>query len=119
MLDLVKETVVYTDEGIEAVRRQAQQAADKAQSDWLAQHGDGAYCGFAWVDVRVDRTNSKEAKALAKMGFEKSWRPKTMQYWKPGKYNGQSMDIHEEGARAYAEVLRKYGFNAYMGSRAD
>jgi hypothetical protein len=29
------------------------------------------------------------------------------------------MDIKEAGASAYAEVLTKYGFKAYMGSRAD
>ena len=119
MLELVKETVMFTDEGIEQVRKEAQAAADKAQSDYLAEHGDGAYCGFAWVDVRVARTNSREAKALEKMGFKKSWTPKTMQNWKPGKYNGQSMDVHEAGAQAYADVLRQYGFKAYMGSRAD
>jgi hypothetical protein len=27
--------------------------------------------------------------------------------------------VLEEGARAYAEVLSKYGFRAYAGSRAD
>ena len=118
-MDLVKEVVMYTDETIEQVRKEAQAAADKAQSDYLAKHGDGAYCGFAWVDVRVSRTNSREAKALEKMGFKKSWTPKTMQIWKPGKYNGQSMDVHEAGADAYAEVLEKYGFNAYSCSRAD
>ena len=53
------------------------------------------------------------------MGFEKSYRRKRMDMWKPGAYNGQSMTIHEVGARAYAEVLCKYGFKAYMGSRAD
>jgi hypothetical protein len=29
------------------------------------------------------------------------------------------MDCKEVGAQAYADVLRKYGFKAYMGSRAD
>ena len=118
-MDLVKEIVIYKDETIEQIRKEAQMAADKAQSDWLAEHGDTPYCGFAWVDVRVPRTNSREAKALEKLGFKKSWTPKTMQNWKPGKYNGQSMDVHEQGAQAYAEVLQKYGFRAYMGSRAD
>jgi len=119
MLELVKETIMFTDEGIEQVRKEAQMAADKAQSDWLTKHGDGAYCGFAWVEVSVPRTNSREAKALAKMGFKKSWKPRRMDMWKPGKYNGQSMDVHEAGAQAYADVLEKYGFRAYMGSRAD
>ena len=37
----------------------------------------------------------------------------------PWCYNGQSMDVKEAGAHAYAEVLSKYGFKAYMGARAD
>ena len=118
-MDLVKEIVMLKDEGVEQIAREAKLAADKAQSDWLAEHGDGAYCGFAWVEVQVPRTNSREAKALEKIGFKKSWRPRRMDMWKPGAYNGQSMDVHEQGARAYAEVLEKYGFNAYAGSRAD
>lgn len=118
-MDLVKEIVIFKDENIEKIASEAKLAADKAQSDYLAEHGDSAYCGFAWVDVKVTRTNSKEAKALEKMGFKKSWERGYMQNWKPGAYGGQSMDVHEAGARAYADVLRQYGFKAYMGSRAD
>ena len=118
-MDLVKEIIMFKDENVEQIAKEAKLAADKAQSDWLANHGDGAYCGFAWVEVYVDRTNSREAKALEKMGFKKSWRSRRMDMWKPGAYNGQSMDVHEAGAQAYAEVLQKYGFRAHMGSRAD
>ena len=39
--------------------------------------------------------------------------------WTCGSYNGQSMDVKEEGARAFADVFQKHGFRAYMGSRAD
>ena len=118
-MDLVKEVVMFKDETIDQIAREAKLAADKAQSDHLAEHGEDAYCGFGWVEVYVPRTNSREAKALEKMGFKKSWRPRRMDMWKPGAYNGQSMDVHEAGAQAYAEVLEKYGFRAYMGSRAD
>ena len=44
---------------------------------------------------------------------------KCLNLWSPGGYNGQSMDVKEAGAHAYAEVLSKYGFKAYMGARAD
>ena len=118
-MELVKEVIMFKDENIDQIAREAKLSADKAQSDHLAKHGEDAYCGFGWVEVYVDRTNSREAKALSKMGFEKSYRRKRMDMWKPGAYNGQSMTIHEVGARAYAEVLCKYGFKAYMGSRAD
>jgi hypothetical protein len=102
----------------------AKNAVAKFLSDWTAktggnEYGEPMYCGFAWVDVSVDRTNSREAKALASVGFRKSYRAKTMTLWDPAQHRGQSMDCKEVGAQAYAEVLRKYGFKAYMGSRAD
>ena len=110
------------------IHTEATQAAKNAVADFLTdwnaktggnQYGEPMYCGFAWVDVEVTRTNSKEAKALESVGFRSSYRPKTMQLWDPAQHAGQSMDCKEVGARAYAEVLRKHGFEAYMGSRAD
>ncbi len=101
------------------IHNEAKNAAIQAENAHIAQYGEALYCGFAWVDVFVDRTNSKEAKELLKVGFKKSWRGKCLNLWSPGGYNGQSMDIKEAGASAYAEVLSKYGFRAYCGSRAD
>ena len=104
---------------IQAIHNEALNAAITAENAFLAQHGEPLYCGFAWVDVFVERTNSKEAKLLKSIGFKPSWRRKCLNLWKPGGYNGQSMDVLEAGAQAYAEVLTKHGFRAYMGSRAD
>jgi hypothetical protein len=104
---------------IQAIKLEAEQAANQAQATFLSQHGEMAYCGFAWVDVFVPRTNSKEAKLLKEIGFKRDYKPKCLNLWSPGNYHGQSMDVLEAGARAYAEVLRKHGFRAYMGSRAD
>ncbi len=104
---------------IQAIKNEAEVAANLAQANFLQKHGEMAYCGFAWVNVFVDRTNSKEAKELMSIGFKKDYRPKCLNLWSPGAYNGQSMDVLEAGARAYAEVLSKHGFRAYMGSRAD
>ena len=110
------------------IHTEATQAAKNAVAEFLNdwnsktggnQYGEPMYCGFAWVDVAVTRTNSKEAKALDSVGFRKSYRPKTMTLWDPANHHGQSMDCKEVGARAYAEVLQKHGFKAYMGSRAD
>ena len=103
-------------------------SAKKAVSDYLAdwtaktggnEYGEPMYCGFAWVDVTVDRTNSKEAKLLESIGFKKSYRAKTMTLWDPAQHRGQSMDCKEQGAYAYADVLRQAGFRASAGSRAD
>ena len=110
------------------IHTEASQAAKNAVgqflTDWTSktggnEYGEPMYCGFAWVDVNVGRTNSKEAKALASVGFKKSYRAKTMTMWDPAKHNGQSMDCKEVGAQAYADVLRAYGIKASMGSRAD
>ncbi len=108
---------------IEATQN-AKNAVGKFLADWNAktggnEYGEPMYCGFAWVDVNVGRTNSQLAKQLAAVGFRKSHRPKTMTLWDPAQHRGQSMDCKEVGARAYAEVLQKHGIEAYMGSRAD
>ena len=107
-------------EATNAAKRAVGEFLDRWEKDTGGnQYGEPMCCGFAWVDVAVTRTNSKEAKLLESIGFEPSWRPKQMQLWNPTEYRGQSMDVKEAGARAYAEVLQRHGFKAYMGSRAD
>ena len=94
---------------------QARTAAKEA----LAKYGDGAMCGFAWVNVYGVRINSKMGKALVAAGFSKSW-DKGLQLWNPSKAAVQSVDILETGAIAYANVLTdKLGLKAYAGSRLD
>jgi hypothetical protein len=82
------------------------------------------YCGFAWVTVYPEhkgntRLGKQERATLESMGFRKDWTGKAWQLWNPTGYAGQSMDVKEAGAQAYADVLRTAGFKAYMGSRAD
>ena len=117
--DTVKVQMIHTE-----ATSAAKAAVAKMLDEWREktggnEYGEPMYCGFAWVDVSVARTNSKEAKALESIGFRKSYRPKTMTLWDPAKHPGQSMDCKEVGAQAYAEVLREAGYKAYMGSRAD
>lgn len=81
--------------------------------------GDRGMCGFAWVEVYVDRTNSKQAKELLKAGFRKDYKPKCLSFWNPGQLGVQNIDIKEAGAEAAAEFLRRLGLNAYAGSRLD
>lgn len=113
---------------IEDIHCEAFEAAKTAVDNYLEEwntktggndYGEPFFCGFAWVDVYVNRTNSKEAKLLKSIGFEKSYKPKVLEKWNPAKYEGQSLDCKEVGAESYAKVLRAYGFKAYMGSRAD
>jgi hypothetical protein len=81
--------------------------------------GDRYACGFAWVDVYVSRTNSKEAKELIKAGFKKDYKPRCLSMWNPGGLNVQNIDIKEAGAYAMAQRLQQAGFKAYAGSRLD
>ena len=111
-------TTIITETQIIDLHSEATEAARKAESDFIAKHGEPMYCGFAWVDVYGVRSNSKLGKALKKVGFRKSY-TKSLQLWNPAGSFTQSMDVKETGARAYADTLRKYGIEAYMGSRAD
>lgn len=76
-------------------------------------------CGFAWVDVYVDRTNSKLAKELIAAGFKKDYKPKCLSMWNPGGLAIQNIDAKEAGAQAMAEFLRSQGLTAYADSRLD
>lgn len=80
---------------------------------------DGGACGFAWVDISGVRSNSTLGKQLQTVGFRKSYTG-TLQLWNRWWY-GQSIDAAEEGAQAYARVLREeLGLDrVYPGSRLD
>lgn len=87
-------------------------------------YGEPAYCGFAWVTVNPKHKGNTtegraERKLLEEMGFRKDWTGKAYEFWNPSGWRGQSMDVKEAGARAAAYTLRRYGFTAYAGSRAD
>ena len=79
---------------------------------------DGGPCGFAWVNIYKVRSNSKLGKALAEVGFRKSYNGGLQQWnkWWPG----QSVDAAEHGATAYAKVMQEeLGLDFYSGSRLD
>ena len=117
----------------QTITAQAEAACRGAQLDFLNNwvdttggntYGEPVYCGFAWVTVYPEhkgntRDGKAERKILEAMGFRKDWTGKAYELWNPTGYRGQSMDVKEVGAQAYAEVLRGAGFKAYMGSRAD
>ena len=98
---------------------EAKQAARDAEAAFRAQYGEPNYCGFSWVEVYVDRTNSIEAKALLAAGFTKDYKPKCLTLHNPGGSGTQSMDIKECGSEAAAKVLKGYGYRAFACSRAD
>jgi hypothetical protein len=81
--------------------------------------GERDACGFGWVEVYVDRTNSKQAQELIRAGFRKDYRPKCLSMWDPAGIPTQSISVKEAGAYAYADYLTKLGLKAYAGSRMD
>ena len=104
-------------DNIESVHNTATAAAQKAEADFRAQHGEPMYCGFAWVHVS-EKASTKLGRALKTVGFKPAYGG-GLQLWNPGGSFTQSMDIKETGAAAYAKVLQDAGINAYMESRAD
>ena len=99
------------------IHEEAAMAASKAANDFIKQHGEPFYCGFAWVNINNGR--SAFARALSKAGIARKSYDKGLDVWNPCGSMTQSMVIKEEGARAYAEVLRKYGIEASARSRPD
>jgi len=92
-------------------------AADKFFNETLG--GQDAYaCGFAWVNIYGVKMNTKIGKAFKAAGLRKDYSGGICM-WNPSKYGCQNVDTLEEGARAAADVFRKYGFTAYAGSRLD
>jgi hypothetical protein len=99
--------------------RQGKRVAEAAGREMYAKIGERDACGFGWVEVYVDRTNSKQAKELLAAGFRKDYKPKCLSMWDPAGIPTQSISVKEAGAEAYAEYLRALGLKAYAGSRMD
>jgi hypothetical protein len=93
--------------------------AEQAGQAMYQKVGERDACGFGWVDVYVDRTNSAQAKELIKAGFSKSYKPRCLSMWDPAGVNTQSVSVKEAGAYAYANYLNVLGLKAYAGSRLD
>jgi hypothetical protein len=93
-----------------------------AESAGLAMYqriGERDACGFGWVEVYVDRTNSAQAKELLKAGFRKDHKPRCLSMWDPAGVPTQSISVKEAGAEAYATYLTALGLKAYGCSRLD
>lgn len=125
MIDAATDTATIALE----MRTAASLAAQDYVNEWTAKTGGNAYgepmyCGFAWVTVYPQhKGNTRAGKAeramLTALGMRKDWTGKAYELWNPSGWHGQSMDVKEVGAIAAAGVLTRYGFTAYMGSRAD
>ena len=111
----------YTVEQIKDIVTEATQAAataaDEFENKYFPDGGWGA-CGFAWVDIFGIKGNTKAGRAMKAAGINKAYNG-AYQIWNPSKYPTQNVDTLEAGARAAADVFKRYGFTAYAGSRLD
>jgi hypothetical protein len=94
-----KEQIISAVEG-------AREYATIAARQVYAQVGERDACGFGWVEIYVDRTNSKEAKALIEAGFRKDYKPKCLTIWDPAGVPTQSVSVKEAGAEAFAHYFK-------------
>lgn len=118
--------MTYSNEKLLEIINEATDAANAAGKEFLDNHYGGAdcgSCGFAWVNIHEHngvkiKGNTKLGHALKRIGIEQDYR-RVFQIWNPSNLPVQNIDSKEAGAEAAAQVLRKYGFTAYAGSRMD
>jgi hypothetical protein len=111
---------LYTVEDLKRIVEEACDAAYKAADVYendVMQGGWGA-CGFAWVNILGIKGNTKIGRRMKQAGIEQDW-TKAFSIWNPSKFPTQNVDTLEAGASAAAEVFKRYGFEAYAGSRLD
>tara|TARA_B100001057_G_scaffold346006_1_gene347180 strand:+ start:380 stop:706 length:327 start_codon:yes stop_codon:yes gene_type:complete len=100
------------------IHAEAESVAKQAGEQYIAEHGEPFYCGFAWVNIAPG--TSKFARELKKHGVVRGRSYYGgVDVWNPGGIPTQSMDVKEIAADAYVKVLGNYGIRATMMSRAD
>lgn len=113
--------ITVTAEQIPAVVQEAQDAAHQAATNYFHEvlGGRDQYaCGFAWVTIHGIKGNTKLGRALKACDVKPAYGG-GLQMWNPSKFGCQNVDTLEAGAKAAAQVFKKYGFTAYAGSRLD
>ena len=100
------------------IHAEAEAVAKQAGEQYIAEHGEPMYCGFASTKIYGVKASTKLGKAFKAAGITKDYSG-AFSIWNPSEWGGQSMDVKEAGAQACADVFRKYGFRSYMDSRAD
>ncbi len=112
----------YTQDQVNSIVAEAQEAAYQAAAKFFQERlgGQDQYaCGFAWCDIYGVKGNTKLGKMLKAAGLRKDWTGKAFQIWNPSGLPVQNVDTKEAGAEAAAQVFKRYGFQAYAGSRLD
>ena len=101
----------------------ARKVAIKAVDDFVAEHGEPMYCGFANVSIHPARgrfVSFMKKADVGSNGYGGGWRISYYDIMGDHKYSHtQSMSIKEEACEAFRDELRKYGLTVYAESRAD
>ena len=111
----------YTVQQLKDIVAEAQAEASKAATKFFQDRlgGKDQYaCGFAWVNIYGIKGNTKMGRNMKAAGVRQDY-TKAFQLWNPSGLFVQNVDTLEAGARAAADVFKKYGFEAYAGSRLD
>jgi hypothetical protein len=107
-----------TVEDLKTLLQASRQAANTASTQFIQQHGELGYCGFAWVNIHGIRGNTRLGKRMKAAGFGKDYTG-AYSIWNPSGLGTQCMSTKEAGAIAAAGVFTAAGFTAHAGSRAD
>ena len=108
----------YSIQELKDLLAKARNTACQASIDHMDAHGEGWYCGFAWVNIHGVKGNTKLGRAMKQAGYEQDY-TRAFSIWNPSGLGTQCMSTKEAGARAAAQVFKDAGFTAYAGSRAD
>lgn len=115
-----------TKQQLENIIDEAKQAANVAAKDYFNKElgGKDQYaCGFAWVaiykhDGKQIKGNTKIGRLLKECGVTQNYE-RVFHIWNPSGMGVQNVDTLYAGAKAAAEVFKKYGFDAHGASRLD
>ena len=117
----MKDLNEYTVEELRELHNTASAKAHAEASTFLKDVMDGqdrGMCGFAWVDIRDIKGNTKLGRKLKQIGLTQDYK-RCFSVWNPAQFGVQSVDVLEAGAVAYAKAWQAAGFNAIAGSRLD
>ena len=114
-------TITATPEQIPQIVEEARAAAYAAAQKYFTEKLGGRdqfACGFAWVNIYKVKGNTRIGRALKDCNIRPSYTG-GLQLYNPSGFGCQNVDTLEAGAEAAAAVFKRYGFEAYAGSRLD
>ena len=121
-----KDLLKFNAEGFDPtyIWHEAKNKAVKAVDDFVAEHGEPMYCGFASVSIHPARgkfVSFLKKQGIGDKGYGGGYRisyydimPQDHQYART-----QSLDIKEVATEAFRDELKKYGLTVFAESRAD